>query len=1190
MSSHATDWTFQGSPRFRLLGRIGEGGSGTVYEALDLARETRVALKVLRKLGPRAILRFKHEFRSLVELHHPNLVRLGELFENVGQWFFTMELVEGGDLLRHVRGGDADATMSMDGTAADAVCEGQRLRRSFSQLAEGVAFLHASGKIHRDVKPGNVRVRPDGRVVLLDFGLVTEAEGKRLDAGEGILGTAAYMAPEQAAGLEVGPPADVYAVGVMLFEALTGRLPFSGGAVSVLAAKQSRGAPLASDFVPGVDEELDALCRDLLARDPSKRPSAEAIVRRLARARPRTPPTGVRAAAAPEPPRDALDPEPPEGDLAALGRAFARTLESKLAKVRISGEPGTGKTALLRAFADRVALERPDAMVLAGRCDERESVPYKAFDAAIDALCQELDRLRHEDCAALVPRRAFLLPVVFPVLGKVRALADAPPGPRAADRLTLRSHAFAALREMLYRIAERRPTVLLLDDLQWADSESLDLLEEIVREPDPPPLLLVCASWRAEDCPAEIRAPLDRAFGDATPIALEPDAGAADGAAQTAPDPAAVGPAARAVLDLVAAATTAVPESVLSRASGLPRRELVEVLDELRKARLLRLHQGGLDPRFDARDPQVLVWVRRGLDAAARARAHRALAEAHTALGGADPEVLAHHWELAGDRERALPHAVQAAEAADRVLAFRRAARLFRLATELSEGVASRAAERRAWLAKLGDALANSGLDAEAGAAYLQAAAGASADDALGWQRLAAAHFLRGGHIEPGLAIARQLLERVGVGLPVSPGALRSLVGQRLRLSLRGFGYVERGEEQVPRGDLFLCDLLWSVGFSLSTVDQVAGAALHTRAARLSLDLGEPRRVARTFAYEGMYGAFGDSGHMLRSRGLVAKAESMARKLGDPYLLGYAKLAWAYLHISLGEMSETLSQAEEAVRIFREECPHTVWELGNAHLLSISARWHLGRMSGIEEQFDKALRAADEHGDIYGATTLVTLVRCCVDLVADRPDECRDRIEAALARWPAGPYLQHAYAAGSRVMLDLYCGGVDAHARIERDWPALRRSLVMRPKRSRILFVASRAFAALAAVAAGAPPTSLLRLAGRCAAQLDRERIPETTGCAALIRAQVSAARGDRDGAARAYRRALERLDPTENVLGRAASERLAELVGGDEGAARLRDNAAWARGEGVVRPDRLLAMFAPVRAAVGRARRPAWP
>jgi hypothetical protein len=127
-------------------------------------------------------------------------------------------------------------------------------------------------------------------------------------------------------------------------------------------------------------------------------------------------------------------------------------------------------------------------------------------------------------------------------------------------------------------------------------------------------------------------------------------------------------------------------------------------------------------------------------------------------------------------------------------------------------------------------------------------------------------------------------------------------------------------------------------------------------------------------------------------------------------------------------------------------------------------------------------------------------------------------------------------------------------------------------------FLALRGFAALAAVAAGDSRASVFRLVEGCAARLEREHVPDATACAALLRGQARAARGDREGAVRGYRRALAHLGTRETLLGRAVGERLGEIVGGDEGAARLGDNRAWAEGQGVVRPDRLFAIYAPVR------------
>src|SRR5688572_33208019 len=131
---------------------------GEVYEVLDREHDARVAAKVMRRLDAHVLYRFKREFRTVQELAHPNLAALGELHEVDGRWFFTMELVDGVDFLHHVRGSE------------------ERLRGALRQLCEALAFLHASGKVHRDIKPSNVLVTPAARLVLLDFGLVTDAD------------------------------------------------------------------------------------------------------------------------------------------------------------------------------------------------------------------------------------------------------------------------------------------------------------------------------------------------------------------------------------------------------------------------------------------------------------------------------------------------------------------------------------------------------------------------------------------------------------------------------------------------------------------------------------------------------------------------------------------------------------------------------------------------------------------------------------------------------------------------------------------------------------------------------------------------------------------------------------------------------------------------------------------------------
>src|SRR5690349_854513 len=135
--------------RYEVLRLLGEGGMGVVHAARDCDRDEVVALKSLRHLGGEALLRFKHEFRALQDLHHPNLVALRELVEDGEAWFYTMDLIDGVDLLSWV--GD----------------DRERLREALRQLAAGLGALHAAGKVHRDIKPSNVLVTTDARVALV---------------------------------------------------------------------------------------------------------------------------------------------------------------------------------------------------------------------------------------------------------------------------------------------------------------------------------------------------------------------------------------------------------------------------------------------------------------------------------------------------------------------------------------------------------------------------------------------------------------------------------------------------------------------------------------------------------------------------------------------------------------------------------------------------------------------------------------------------------------------------------------------------------------------------------------------------------------------------------------------------------------------------------------------------------------
>ena len=495
------------SARFQLLRELGSGGMGVVYEAYDHQTDSVVALKTIPEGEGEALYRLKKEFRSLLDVQHPNLVRFGELLCEGGQWFFTMEVVSGNDFYAYTRLDPAGTINFRDATEETApLPRGQactldapgtstpilaprgydepRLRASARQLAGAIHALHRSGRMHRDLKPANVLVRDDGHLVLLDFGLIEEVVASRATAADRglVMGTPSFMAPEQADSEHVGPEADWYAFGVMLFLSLTGTLPHRGTPDQILEAKRRFVAPAPRELFADVPDDLNNLCRRLLEREPRLRPDAAAVLAALGSDEPselsRTP-TGETA----EPERVFVG---RTEELAVLHESFARVCAGQRASVILRGEPGVGKSTLLRHFLDRAVAREPRALILAGRCYEQETVPFKAFDAMIDGLSRTLSELDQATLEPLLASGVRFLASMFPVLKRVPAIAERVSASRAVPNpASLRAQGFAELAQLLTGLAEKVALVLFVDDLQWADRDSLALLHALLLSPLP---------------------------------------------------------------------------------------------------------------------------------------------------------------------------------------------------------------------------------------------------------------------------------------------------------------------------------------------------------------------------------------------------------------------------------------------------------------------------------------------------------------------------------------------------------------------------------------------------------------------------------------------------------------------------------------------------------------------------------
>lgn len=247
--------------RYRVEARIATGGMSTVYRGLDVRLDRPVALKVMdaRYAGDREFLtRFQREARAIARLKSPGLVAIYDQGNDTAHPFLVMELVTGGTLRELLR-----ERGPMPPHAVVAVLR---------PVLNGLGVAHRAGLVHRDVKPENVLISVDGEVKLADFGLVRATAEAGITSTSVILGTAAYLSPEQVLGGETRPPSDVYAVGIVAFELLTGTTPFKGDSAIVIAHQHlDRDVPPPGSLIDGVPPEFDDFIARATAREPEDR-------------------------------------------------------------------------------------------------------------------------------------------------------------------------------------------------------------------------------------------------------------------------------------------------------------------------------------------------------------------------------------------------------------------------------------------------------------------------------------------------------------------------------------------------------------------------------------------------------------------------------------------------------------------------------------------------------------------------------------------------------------------------------------------------------------------------------------------------------------------------------------------------------------------------------------------------------
>ncbi len=1240
--------SFPTSKRFSYLGPLGSGAAGAVHAARDCETGAHVALKVLHEINSETLLLLKNEFRSVAEIHHPNLVRLGELVEDGGNWFITMELVDGIDMLAYVRpsstswqGAGKPARVS-DGASDDVSdhalppLDEARLRLVLPQLLEALRTLHNAGKVHCDVKPSNVLVTREGRVVLLDFGIVNDWKRRTGHAAPAMLGTPDYMSPEQVLGEELAPASDLYSVGVFLYLALTGRLPFAGSDQDVLEDKITC-LPQTPDAAAPSD--LAQLCMELLQTEPAARTSMSDALARLG---------AIPSATARFAEDDFFVGRCEE--LAFLQQAFVESRAGRAVTVVLEGESGIGKSHLARELVKRCQAQTETLIVLQGKCYEQESVPYKGLDGVIDELSRTLANLEPELMSELLPPDIALLKALFPVLEHVKAIARAKSSGPEGSPQEQRNRAVDALGELLTRLATRFAVVMVIEDLHWANHDSIQLLSDLLKPSGAPPFLLVITrrprsaqgsgsvdALRAVNAlrpvtmqdgallPGDLRVlalgslpshdarelteRLLASGGDAQrraeivqtvtfearghPLFIrELTQGGATGSLSQTGAPLRLDDAicervralssdSRTTVEIVCLAGLPLRQELLAKTQSVSLPRIGELLAQLRAEHLVR---GSGVRSSDVVEPyhdRVRESVVGQLSEARRRHLHGLLAQALDLAGQVPADVLATHWERAGESARALGATLRAADAAASAFAFDYAAALYRRALKHNAHDADDVSLRQTVWERLGDALRNAGRGSEAALAYERAAESAPQGHALQLRRRAAEQLMTSGKFDEGRAAFKRVLDDERVRIAWTPmGSVAMGLLRRAWIRLRGLGYHARDEGDVDVDILRKMDVLWDALRGLCLLDATLLFDLSARLTLLALGAGEPRRLGRFLCVEAMSVAAG--GNMQRGQSLLDIAAALI-SASDNHSLGMHRMGQALVDFYSNHWPRALEETEQTAQLFRQSGGGVAWETAVIQQFGLIAMFRAGELTTLREASRSLYEDAERRGDLFGMTSYAVGYPTLVHLVYDTPDEGRRVVARIMERWTENAFLyQHYQAFIYELSADLYAADhAGAWARVERIWPRMERTLLLWFPEIAHEAYHLRARAALAhatSLAAGsAQRRALLRTARASADKLRRRAVPWPKANAELIYAGIAALDGKPERAALHLGKARHLYTQVTSMplYAHATQRALGVLTGGDTGRELVREAEAGLHAADVQNPARFAAVLA---------------
>ncbi len=468
-----------GGGRYVAHSFLGQGGRKQVFRAVDTRLDREIALSVIRIAGldDASIERVRREARQMARLgDHPNIVNIFDVGEEEDFIYLVAELMPGGSV---------DEQLNRAGGALPP----ERVLAIARQVAAALEYVHAEGIVHRDIKPANVWLSRDGTAKLGDFGLAAGAQAARLTAEGMMLGTVAYMAPEQATSGSVDSRSDLYSLGALLYEAATGQPPFAGDDAIAVISQQVNTAPVAPTWHnPNLSPGLERLILDLLAKSPDDRPQTAAEVLERLKDLEHEATTSVEKVEIRDNPLDRLAGGVfvgREAESQQLRLMFDAARKNSGGVALLVGEPGIGKTRMAEELLTYARMK--GAQVATGRCYEGEGAPaYWPWIQIIRSTVH--DRSAQTLASEMGSGAGYIAEIVSDVR---QALPDAQ-SPAGSDLEASRFQLFDSVTNFLKNASRSQPMVIFLDDMHWADKPSLLLLDFVSRQLKDTRILVVC--------------------------------------------------------------------------------------------------------------------------------------------------------------------------------------------------------------------------------------------------------------------------------------------------------------------------------------------------------------------------------------------------------------------------------------------------------------------------------------------------------------------------------------------------------------------------------------------------------------------------------------------------------------------------------------------------------------------------